>query len=217
MSIKVLLVDDHKIVREGFKALLEKQSDIEVVAEAADGCTAVKLAQELSPDVVVMDIAMPDLNGIEATKKIKELGLDIKVVALSIHSSDRFINEMFDAGATGYLLKNCAFQELTQAIRTVAESKTYLSREMEESGVGSNENGSEMPERSRSNALSPREKEVLQLLAEGKISKEIASHLHLSVRTVDAHRQHIMDKLNIHSIAELTRYAIQEGITFLDA
>ena len=217
MSMKVLLADDHEIVREGFKALIEKQPDMSVIAEAANGKEAIRLARELTPDVVVMDVAMPELNGIEATKQIAGLEGPIRIVALSIHSESHYVGEMLKAGASGYLLKNCAFQELARAIRAVMEGRTYLSEKVQCMAAEDEAGGEVRKAGPNADLLSPREKEVLQLLAEGWISKEIASRLHVSVRTVDAHRQHIMDKLGIRSIAELTRFAIREGITFLDS
>lgn len=216
MTIKILLAEDHEIVREGFRSLLEKQEDMEVIAEASDGLTAVRLVRELSPHIVVMDVAMPELNGIEATRQIRSMYPLVKIVALSIHSQNRYVEEMMKAGASGYLLKNCAFQELTQAIRAVMEDKTYLSPKVARVVVEQVTNGEEKLTRKTPISLSAREREVLQLLAEGNSSKAIAARLHVSVRTVDAHRQNIMDKLKIHSVAELTKYAIREGITFLE-
>lgn len=216
MIIKILLAEDHEIVREGFRSLLEKQEDMEVIAEASDGLTAVRLVRELSPHIVVMDVAMPELNGIEATRQIRSMYPRVKIVALSIHSQNRYVEEMMKAGASGYLLKNCAFQELTQAIRAVMDDKTYLSPKVARVVVEQVTNGEEKLTRKSPIGLSAREREVLQLLAEGNSSKAIAARLHVSVRTVDAHRQNIMDKLKIHSVAELTKYAIREGITFLE-
>jgi DNA-binding NarL/FixJ family response regulator len=217
MYLKVLLADDHEIVREGFRSLLTQQPDIEVVAVAADGQEAVRLCRELVPDVAVMDIGMPGLNGIEATRRITNDCPDTRVVALSIHSEGHYVGEMLKAGASGYLLKSCAFHELVQAIRAVADQQIYLSPKiasnaLEEAAIET----SRKKGATTASGLSGREKEVLQLLAEGKSSKEIASCLFLSVRTVDAHRKNIMDKLGLRSIAELTKYAIREGISFLE-
>lgn len=210
MSIRVLLADDHKIVREGLRSLLEKQHGIEVIAEAENGRTAVRLARKLSPDVVVMDIAMPDLNGIGATFQIIAESPGVKVIALSMHSDRRFVARMFKAGASGYLLKDCAFEELDRAINAVVANQIYLSPGI--AGVVVEDFVSHLPDTD----LTPRECEVLQLLAEGNGTKQIASRLHVSVKTIEAHRRQIMEKLGIHSIAELTKYAIREGLTSLE-
>ena len=216
MSIRIILADDHKIVREGIRSLLEKQADIEVVAEADDGRTLLKLVEEMLPNVVVADVAMPDLNGIEATRQITNKDPNIKVVALSMYSDRRFIMGMLSAGASGYLPKDCAFEELAQAIRTVAADRTYLSPTVADIVVKDYFHHLEKTDLSAFSILSSREREVLQLLAEGKTVKEIASHLAISVKTIETHRQQIMSKLNIHSVAELTKYAIREGLTSLE-
>ncbi len=212
MSIGVLLADDHRIIRQGLRSLLEKQPDMEVVAEAENGRTAVQLARRLSPDVVVMDIAMPDLNGIEATQQIIAEAPGVKIVALSMHSDKRFVARMLKAGASGYLLKDCAFEELARAIRTVAVNQIYLSPGI--AGVVVEDFVRHVSETDSS--LTPREREVLQLLAEGSSTKEIAARLQVSVKTVETHRRHIMEKLDIHTIAELTKYAIRQGLTSLE-
>ncbi|HEX8520874.1 MAG TPA: response regulator transcription factor [Tepidisphaeraceae bacterium] len=213
MSIRIILADDHKIIRDGLRSLLAKQHDMEVVAEAEDGRTAVQLARELSPTVIVMDIAMPDLNGVEATRQVLDADPSIKVVALSMQSDGPVVRRMFQAGASGYLLKDCAFEELVKAIRTVLTGRTYLSPDI--AGVVVRNLSS--PEPSMASPLTAKEREVLQLIAEGKSTKEIAAVLSVSVKTIDTHRQHIMDKLDIHNVAELTRYAIREGLTSADA
>lgn len=211
MLIKVLLADDHQIIREGLRSLVNREPDMEVVAEADNGRMAVQLNEKRTPDVVIMDINMPDLNGMEATRQIVSTTPDVKIVALSMLSDQRFITGMIKAGASGYLLKDCAFKELSQAIRTVAEGKIYLSPAI--SGA-IREFVNELPETvSVSVELTAREREVIQLIAEGKSTKEIADILHVSVKTIETHRQNVMKKLRISSVAELTKYAIREGLT----
>lgn len=216
MPTRVLLADDHRIIREGLRSLLQKQSDMEVVEEAQDGITAVRLAERLHPDIVIMDIGMPDLNGIEAARQIISRVKGIKVIALSMHSDKRFVLEMLKAGASGYLLKDCAFEELIDAIRTVRNGQIYLSSRV--AGVVVDEYLHNRPasEVSAYNLLSAREREVLQLLAEGNSTKSIAASLNVSTKTIETHRQQIMEKLNLHSVAELTKYAVKEGLTSLD-
>lgn len=215
MSIKILLADDHKIVRDGLRSLLEKQPNMEVVAEAEDGRKAVKLAIRRRPQVVIMDISMPDLNGIEATRQmLKELP-HLKVIALSMHSDRRYILGMFQAGASGFLLKDCAFEELACAINTVVASQPYLSPSVAGAVIEDFVRSTSPTASSATDVLTAREREVLQLLAEGWSTKEIASHLHVSVKTVETHRRRIMEKLGLHGIAEITKYAIREGLTSL--
>ncbi len=215
MKIRVLLADDHKMVRNGLRTLLESQKDIEVIAEAEDGRTTVQLATKLQPHIVIMDIAMPGLNGIEATREIVGNLPKVKVIALSMHSEKRFVGEMLKAGACGYLLKDCAFEELITAIRAVYHHRTYLSPMIGDLIVNNFVRNAEKTEPSVFSKLSKREREVLQLLAEGEATKEIADHLCVSIKTVEAHRAHIMSKLDLRSVAELTKYAIREGITSL--
>ncbi|MEW6192922.1 MAG: response regulator transcription factor [Bacillota bacterium] len=216
MSTRIILADDHKIVRDGLAALLAKVPGLEVVAEAADGRTAVRLAREMLPDVVIMDISMPDLNGIEATRQIVAEVSGVKVIALSMHSGRRLVMEVFKAGASGYLFKDCAFEELASAIRSVVAGDTYLSPKIAGVMVKELATQSLTDTPVAFSVLTAREREVLQLLAEGKTTKKIASLLHLSTKTVETHRQQIMKKLNIHSVAELTRFAIREGLVSLD-
>ncbi|MCG8607794.1 response regulator transcription factor [bacterium] len=216
MSLKILLADDHKIVRDGLQALLSKEPGMEVVGEAKNGRSTVKLVRELKPDVVVMDISMPDLNGIDATRQIIDNDPSVKVIALSMHSDKRYVKAVLLAGASAYLLKESAFQELAEAIRTVVANRFYLNSAITDIvvkdylGAPETKNGSSDP-------LTLREREVLQLLAEGKSTKVIASTLNVSIKTVESHRQKTMHKLNIYSIAGLTRYAIREGLVSLDS
>ena len=212
MSIRVLVVDDHKIMREGLRSLLEKQPDIEVVAEAESAREALKLVQELTPDIVIIDVVMPSLNGIEATRRILAKVPTVKVIALSMYADKRFVMEMLRAGASGYLLKDCAFEELDEAIRTVTQDRTYITPRIVDIIVKDYFSQVEKPSSSAVSALTSRQYEVLQLLAEGKTTREIAHQMSLSVKTIESHRQQIINKLNIHSIAGLTKYAIREGL-----
>ena len=216
MSIKILIADDQKIFREGLRALIEKQPGMEVIGEVENGRKAIQLVQELLPDLIIMDIAMPDLNGIEATRQIVAKAPSVKVVALSMHSDKRFVVEMLKAGASGYLLKDCAFEELAHAIRAVRVNKTYLSTEIADIMIKDYVRLFPKTELLISSILTPRQREVLQLLSEGKTTSQIAQDLQVSVKTVETYRQQIMDKLDIHSIAELTKYAIHEGLTSLE-
>jgi DNA-binding NarL/FixJ family response regulator len=216
MSIRVFLADDHQIVREGLRTLLEKQPNMEVVGEAKTGREAVQLVQGLLPHVIIMDIGMPDLNGIEATRQIVAKTKNVKVIALSMHSDKRFVVEMLKAGASGYLLKDSAFKELAQAIRAVVVDRIYLSPKIADLVIKDYIHLSPKAQFSVFSLLTPRERQVLQLLSEGKTTKGIGSDLQVSVKTVETYRQQIMDKLNIHSIAELTKYAIREGLTSLE-
>jgi DNA-binding NarL/FixJ family response regulator len=214
LSIKILLADDHAILRQGLRALLEKEPEIEVVGEAEDGRKALHLIEELEPDIIVMDITMPNLNGIAATRQIVSRHPKVKVIALSIHSNKRFVTDMLKAGASGYILKECLFDEFVQAIHAVASSETYLSPKIV--GVVVSDYVDHLSSNHTTSIFTMREHEVLQLLAEGKSTKTIASKLHISIKTVEANRRQIMEKLNIHSIAELTKYAIREGLTSLE-
>jgi DNA-binding NarL/FixJ family response regulator len=213
MPTRILLADDHKMIRSGLRSLLEDEPGFEVIAEANDGRTAVSLAAELSPDVVIMDIHMPDLNGIEATWQIKGAnGNGPKVIALSAHADERYAREMLRAGASGYVLKHAAFAELANALKFVIANQTYLSPSVMKVTVkGFGRNGTAF------SVLTPREREVLQLLAEGKATKQAAMQLKVSVKTVETHRKNIMEKLAMHSVAELTKYAIREGLTTAEA
>ena len=216
--IKVVLADDHQIVRHGLRSLLSAEPDIKVVGEADNGRAVVRLVQELSPQVVIMDISMPDLNGIEATRQILSDFSGVKIIALSMHSDSLFVLNMFKAGASGYLLKDCALEELVKAVRTVMNRKIYLSPSISDIVIKDFVIGWS-PEDSSSSAysiLTAREREVLQLMAEGKTTNQIAESLCISVKTVEAHRKQLMTKLDIHSVAELTKYAIRQGLTTLE-
>jgi DNA-binding NarL/FixJ family response regulator len=216
MSIKVLLVDNHAIIREGLRSLLEKQSEMEVIADTDDGRKAIELVRELLPNIVIMDITMPGLNGIEATRQITAEFPDVKVIALSIHSKRRFVADMLSAGATGYILKECLFDELVQAIKAVAAGGRYLSPRITDVVVSDYVKRLSATTESPFEALTTREREVLQLVAEGKSTKQIALELYVSTKTIEANRRQIMEKLNIHSVAELTKYAVREGLTTLE-
>ena len=214
MKIRILLVDDHKILREGICSLLKEYPDMEVIGEAADGRTALRLAEELSPDLVIMDISMPDLNGIDATRRINADHPNMKVIALSMHYDKQFVSEIFKAGAAGYLLKDSAFEELEHAIRIVMDNKTYINPQIASLVVESLiSQPSAATNQKAFSLLTEREREVLQLIAEGKSTKEIASDLNISAKTIESHRRQVMGKLNIRNIAELTKYAIREGLT----
>ena len=213
MSIRILLVDDHQIVRDGLRTLIEKEAGMEVVGEARNGREGFKLTRKLLPDVVIMDITMPDMNGIDATRSILEEHPDIKVIALSMHSDRRLISGMLEAGASGYLLKDSAFEELARAVHAVVAHQTYLSPSITDIVIKRFIGKSTSVERSVFTDLTKREREVLQLLVEGMSTKEVASGLNVSVKTIETHRANIMDKLDIHSISELVKYAIREGLT----
>jgi two-component system response regulator NreC len=213
MSLKVLIADDHRIVREGLRAMLEKEHDIKVVGDAADGRVAQRLARDLTPDVVIMDVNMPELNGIEATRQIAAELRGVKIIALSMHEDRRFVLNMLKAGASGYMLKDDAFRNLAKAVRMVAANKTYLSHEISELLENHCRTSSISLESKDFELLSCREREVLQLVAEGKTSHQIADSLHISVKTVETHRGQLIAKLKVKSVAELTKYAIREGLT----
>jgi DNA-binding NarL/FixJ family response regulator len=213
MATKVLLVDDHKIMREGISALLRKYSEFEVVGQAADGRQALEMASHLKPDIVIMDVGMPNLNGVEATKQLLSINPNVKVMALSTHSDGAVVAKMIKAGALGYMLKESAFEELIEALNTLQEGRTFLCNKISKV-VFSDYVGLVTNAKTREgDGLSNREREVLQLVAEGHTTKEIAEVLNLSTKTIDSHREHIMEKLGIRNVAGLTKYAIREGLT----
>jgi len=205
------------MMREGLKALIGKESDLEVVGEADNGKAIAELVRKTGAHVVVMDVAMPDLNGIEATRKLVKTNPNIKVVALSGHANGEFVREMLKAGASAYVLKSRAYEELVRAIREVMKGKKYLSPDIAQGVVDAYvEISSSMSANPAFVILTDREREALQLIAEGKSTKEVADALGVSVKTVETHRHNIMQKLNLHSVAELTKYAIREGLTSVD-
>src|SRR6266568_5240985 len=205
---RILLADDHAVVRQGFKMILDAQADMEISGEAANGREAVELAAQLNPDIVVMDVAMPELNGIEATRRLVAANPHAKVIALSMHKDSVYVREILRAGARGYLLKDSGAGELVTAIRAVAGGESYLTPAVTNAVLDDYRKHVTNP----IDLLSSREREVLQMLAEGKTNKEIATVLNLSVYTVDAHRGRIMEKLNVHSINELVRFAVRNGL-----
>lgn len=213
MALRVLVVDDHTLVRAGIRALLEPAPDIEVVGEADDGLSALTQVRALHPEVVLMDIAMPKMGGVEATRRIKEEFPDVQVLALTVHDNEEYLFQMLRAGACGYVLKKARPAELVDAIEAASRGETFLYPSMAKSLVGDYlrrvESGEETDTYAR---LTTREREILKLLAEGYTSPEIAEFLHLSVKTVSAHRQHIMEKLDLHRPAELIKYAIRKGL-----
>lgn len=215
MTMKVLLADDHQMMREGLRTMLDSLPDVEVVAEAEDGQQALDLAHKLKPDMVVMDVAMPKLNGMETTRRLKAELPKIKVVALSMHSDRQFVVGMLRAGASAYLLKDCAFRELATAIKDVSAGRSFLTASVADQVVeeiNRPSSGGILPTLTQ---LTSREREILQLIAEAKTSKEIASMLHISIKTVYTHRRNIMEKTRARNLAELTRMAIRHGITSL--
>lgn len=217
MNVRILLVDDHEIFLQGLCAMLEPEPDVEVIGRSSDGREAVKAARRLKPQLVIMDTSMPGMNGIEATRRIIADSPDTRVLSLSMHAEPRFVERAIEAGASGYLLKECVFDELVCAVREVTANRNYLSPSIASVVVDAMRRRKSRANGPGASPLTNREREVLQLLAEGFSAKSIAARLSLSVKTITSHRQHIMDKLAIHSIAGLTKYAIREGMTSLAA
>lgn len=215
MPFRILLADDHRVMRQGLKILLQELDGVEVVAEAGSGGEAVRLVERLKPDLVIMDVTMPQLNGLEATLRIRREHPGTRVLGLSMQTDRQFVLGMLKAGASGYLLKDCSFEEVSQAIAKVRGGGTYLAESLMDLVLGElhQPGGREEPLSAR---LSSREREILQLIAEARKSKEIAEHLHISLKTVYTHRRNIMEKLGARNLAELTRIAIRDGLTSLD-
>lgn len=215
MAIDVILVDDHQILRQGLKSLVESSPRLKVVGEAADGRTALELVEELHPQVVIMDVALPRLNGVETAQRIRENHPNVKILGLSMHTEPELVRRMLRAGANGYVLKDTAFDELLEAIESVLKGKRYLCPGIADIIIEDyvhqlrNAPQEEVPQ------LTPREQQVLELLASGKSSREIADALDVSVKTVGSHRRNIMQKLDLHSVAELTKFALRRGLTKL--
>ncbi len=216
MNVRLLLAEDHVMLRDLLAQRLEVEPGLEVVAEVDNGRDAVRLVEQKRPTVALMDIDMPDLNGIEATRQIVKRFPSVKVICLSQHSDRRSVMQMFSAGASGYIPKKCALDELVQAIKTVADNKVHVSPLIADMVIGHFISQAPADEQPIITALSPREREVLQLIAEGSNTKEIAFKINVSVKTVESHRKNIMSKLGIFSVAELTKFAVREGLTTLD-
>ncbi|MGA7411240.1 MAG: response regulator transcription factor [Bryobacteraceae bacterium] len=205
---KILLADDHTIVRQGLKLILSSHGDLQVIGEAANGREVLELAEKLKPDVILMDVAMPELNGIEATRRLREVSPRTKVLVLSMHKEAVYVREILKAGARGYILKDAIDTELISAIQAVARGDGYISPAISGTLLSDYRQNITNP----LDLLSSREREVLQLIAEGKTNKEVATRLNLSVYTVDSHRGKIMEKLNLHSTGELVRFAVKQGL-----
>ena len=214
--MRILIVDDHAIVRQGLRSLIEGQSGMEVVGEAEDGQAAVRLAEELSPDVVIMDVTMPDLNGVEATRQIARKNHHVKVIVLSMHPDKHIVRESLKAGASGYVLKSYLFDELLRALQATSAGGHYLSPRITDVMIEDYVRGFTQPNVPGPDNLTSAERQVLQLLAEGLSVKEIAKRLHVSPKTVDARRHSIMGKLGVSSVADLVKHAIRAGLTSLD-
>jgi DNA-binding NarL/FixJ family response regulator len=213
MTIRVVIAEDHRMVRELLAALLAREPDVSIVGEAGNGREAIDMAHELRPDLLVLDVGLPEIDGIEVARRLRTAQPALKLLALSIYGEERFVQAMLNAGANGYLLKTSAVTELVQAIRAVMQGKLYVSPELARETQADERAGSAPS--SQSIPIGRRERQVLALLAEGKRSHEIASQLGISIATVEAHRRNIMRKLGLHTIAELTRYAVRKGLTAL--
>ena len=214
MKIRTLLADDHVMLRDALRLMLEQEADIEIVGEASDGQAVLDIVAQTKPDVIVMDIAMPGMGGIEATRRLIQENANLKILALTTYPDKRYVNEMLSAGAVGYITKSAASDQLLQAIRSVAEGKPYFSQEVASALLETvRRTPNSVAPKGSKEILGRRERQVLSLLAEGHSSSQIAEELHIAASTVDVHRRNIMRKLNIHSVAELTKFAIREGLT----
>jgi two-component system, NarL family, response regulator NreC len=214
--MKILIADDHGIVRQGLKSLIQNSLNMEVAGEAEDGLAAVKLAKQLVPDIIIMDVTMPNLNGVEATRLIREENPQIKIIALSMHPEKHIVKEILEAGASAYVLKSYLFDELSRALDAVMDNQRYLSPRITDVVIEDyvHQPGNNSVE--KTNKLTPRDRQIIQMLAEGKTIKQIALALHISPKTADASRRKIMNKLNATSMADLVKYAVREGITSLE-
>src|SRR5579863_3024439 len=210
--MKILVADDHTLMRAGLVSLIARMPEMEVVAEAEDGRQALRLVRELKPDIVLMDIAMPGLNGLEAAERIHGLEPQIKIIILSMHASEDYVAQALKAGASGYLLKDAATTELEMALKSVSMGQFYLSPAISRQVVDNYLRGGP----TGLDVLTPRQREILQLIAEGKGTRDIAETLHLSVKTVETHRAQLMDRLDIHDVAGLIRYALRKGLVTND-
>ncbi|MEX8518897.1 MAG: response regulator [Leptothrix sp. (in: b-proteobacteria)] len=216
MRIRVVIADDHRIVRDGLRALLVRETDIDVVGCASDGMEATRLVRELLPDVLVTDLSMPGLNGLEAIRRIHAEHPDVRMLCLSMHDDSRMVLATLNGGASGYILKNSASEELVLGIRKLMAGKVHISADLLEVVVAGLRQPANVASLAGAVPLTPRERELVQLLSEGYSSNEVAERLHVSIKTVATHREHVMKKLRLGSVAELTRYALREGLSTLD-
>ena len=217
MSIRIVLADDHRLIRNGLAALLRKEEDLDLVGEAEDGMGAVKAVRQLQPDVLVVDLSMPGMNGVEAIRRLQIDAPEVKCICLSVHNDSRMVLAVLDAGAMGYVLKDCSFDELAQAIRQTMTNQVYLSPALIGIVVEKYRQRHQQEVADTPSPLTARERELVQLFSEGYSTNEIAQRLSVSIKTVATHRQHILQKLGIGGIAELTRYALREGLSSLDS
>lgn len=215
MKIKILLADDHIVMRDGLSSFLEQQEDFEIIGKSGEGQETIQMAQHLKPDVIVMDINMPNMNGIEATRQIKTILPNIKIITLSVYTRTALVAQMLKAGASGYLPKNSTCRELVESIRAVMKNKTYISSKVIDSVVAYLHRD-ESVSKNETKTLTPRERQVLCFISEGKSTKEIANTLFLSEKTIETHRYNIMQKLDIHKVTDLIKYAISNGIIPMD-
>lgn len=215
MKIKVVVADDHQLFREGIANLLENDEAIQVIGQAENGQIAIEKVKELKPDILLTDIAMPEMNGMEATRKLKKQFPDLKIVALSMHSDKQFVKGMLEAGTDAYLLKNCTHKQLLEAVHTVYSGKKYLSQDITELVISGYLDGPDTTD-DKYDQLSEREKEIFLLLAEGVSTREIGETLFISVKTVGTHKQNILEKLELKNSSEVVKYALKKGLTQLD-